>query len=325
MASTVERILYASRSLVTGPVYHEMEAIRHSAVRNNRPLHVYTTLLHQSGWFLQWKEGPADALEQLMQRVKPDRRHGGMRVVHRSRGPRLLPDPWSMAIVQIDEPPSAFERRLVLMEVDRQQGYQYSPPAVWRRLSTPLTHPGAQALADTDAFQRVMVCSAHGTDSFDLVRWVAEENAAALVRRRFSGMSPPDIATDYTDIEHGSGMVRLVAMARNGLMLGLTRALLRDHNHVLLLFSGDATRDAELFERVLQSCAGNPSPPTIIGMGLEGGKHRFFFAQAHARGFIYLDAGNTAGDDKVGIWQTLQSVIEANHHPVVSRWPMAAA
>ena len=108
----VARIMYASQASIRHSVYQEMEKIRSSAVKHNEPAGIATALLHQSGWFVQWKEGPAPALQKIMERVAGDVRHFDMRVVHRSRGPRLLTGPWSMAIVQCHETPAEMEARV---------------------------------------------------------------------------------------------------------------------------------------------------------------------------------------------------------------------
>ena len=65
----VARVVYASESNLHDSIYAEMERIRASAVRHNVPAGVHTALLYQSGWFVQWKEGPGDALLKLMDRV----------------------------------------------------------------------------------------------------------------------------------------------------------------------------------------------------------------------------------------------------------------
>ena len=325
MKPQVDRLVYASRSLVSGPIYGAMEAIRSSALRNNIPEGIYTALLHQGGWFLQWKEGPPGAVERLMQRVATDPRHGALRVVHKSTGPRLLPEAWSMGIVQGGDTSEAFGRRLAQMETERKAGFQYSPPAVWRRLSTPMDHPGAGLQHDTEAFQRLMVCAAHGTDSFDLVQWLARERGGSLVRRRFAGANPPDVATDFVDFVEGGRHLRVVAMARNGMMLGITRAFLPDFSHMALLFSGDAARDLELFNRALRACEGAPQYPVIVSLGLPADANQAMFAKARQQGFIFLDAGPVPMDDKAAIWATLNEVLEQHQVSVISRWPVASA
>ena len=150
----VSRLVFASRANVRTGVYDEMERIRASALRHNEPKGVSTALLHQSGWFVQWKEGPGDAVLELMERVRCDRRHHAMRIVHASLGPRLLDGPWSMAIVQCGEDPADMGERVERLRRDVLAGRRHSPPAVWRQLSTPLSHPGYRSQADPDAFQR---------------------------------------------------------------------------------------------------------------------------------------------------------------------------
>ena len=95
------------------------------------------------------------------------------------------------------------EERVLCLKHDVDQGRQFSPPAIWRRLSTPMEHPGAARQDDPDAFQRVLVCSAVGTSSFDLVNWLGERYAAEVVHRRFAGAHALDVGTNYVDFEQG--------------------------------------------------------------------------------------------------------------------------
>ena len=93
---------------------------------------------------------------------------------------------------------------------------------MWRRFSMPPNAPGALTTAESDAYQSVMVCSARGTGSFDLVRWLSQQHGSKVVHQRFAGASPEtrDVATDYVDLDDkGAGVVvrRVVAMARHGL------------------------------------------------------------------------------------------------------------
>jgi hypothetical protein len=56
------------------------------------------------------------------------------------------------------------------------------------------------------------------------------------------GRSQLDVGSNYTDLPDGQGAVRVIAMARNGLGLGLTRALLADYPLVVLWCSGSRCR-----------------------------------------------------------------------------------
>jgi hypothetical protein len=292
----VARVVYASVARLAGSVYEEMERIRASAVRNNEPAGVYTALLYQSGWFIQWKEGPGPALLRIMDRVAADGRHHSMRIVHSSRGPRLLSGPWSMAIVQCAEAATDLARRVLEFRRLMKQGLQFSPPAVWRRLSTPMQHPGAACQADPDAFQRVLVCAAAGTSSFDLVHWLARAHNQELVRRRFAGAQYLDVGTDYVDFADGDRVLRAIAMARNGLAVPLTRAFLPDYSHVVLLLCGQPGRDIALVQRVAEACAGLARPPALLVVARDAGTCRAAFALARHLGLICLEVLADAAD-----------------------------
>ena len=315
----VSRIVYASRSLVRGSVYAEMERIRAAALRHNEPAQVYTALLYQSGWFLQWKEGPGAAVLKIMDRVAADARHSGLRIVHSSRGPRLLSGPWSMAIVQCDETPEDMARRVAAVRHRFEEGHQFAPPAVWRQLSTPLRHPGADLQAQRDAFQRVMVCGA-GTDAaFDLVHWLSRHYGQEVVHRRFAGPYELDVGTDYTDFMENGRAMRVIAMARRGLALPLTLAFLPDYSHVVLMLSGDLQRDQALFDRVADACRNLPAPPALVGVGLSHDSHLRLNLMAQRMGLQYLAAIVDAGGH-AACWQAVS--------PLLAQWepaPQSAA
>jgi hypothetical protein len=311
----VARIVYASLARIAGSVYSEMERIREAAVRHNVPVGVHTALLYQSGWFLQWKEGPGDALLQLMARVEADPRHTALRIVHSSRGPRLLEGPWSMAIVQCTDPPTEMAQRVMELRHAMDAGRQYAPPTVWRRLSTPMRHPGAARQADPDAFQRGRVCSAAGMLSFDLVNWLARREKQEVVHRRFAGAQLLDVGTDYVDFQDDERVMRVIAMARKGLEVPLTRAFLPDYSHVVLLLSGDAQRDKALVHRVAEACARLLAPPALIGVAKDREAHGTVFAAARSVGLVYLEV-HADPEHCEAVWAALQ--------PPLALWRQAA-
>ena len=283
----VARIVYASLSNLKESVYAEMERIRAAALRHNVPAGVHTALLHQSGWFVQWKEGPGAELLRLMARVGADARHRSMRIVHSSRGPRLLAGPWSMAIVQCDEDPADMTLRVASLRRGLESGHQFTPPAVWRQLSTPLRHPGAGQFALGDAFQRVLVCAALGDSAFDLVRWLGHRHAEEVVHRRFAGAEDLDVGTDLVDFRFADRTLRVIAMARKGLAVPLTRAFLADYSHVVLLLCGQLGRDVALVHKVARACAAFARPPVLVGVAAEPASHERPRALAHQLGLVY--------------------------------------
>jgi hypothetical protein len=300
-----ERIVYASQAAIDGSVYAEMERIRASALLHNEPVGVTTALLYQSGWFVQWKEGPIAAIRELMARVERDTRHHSLRIVHASRGRRLLDGPWSMGIVQCGEDPADMAARVDLLRHDVEQGRRYTPPAVWRQLSTPLSHPGYRRQADPDAFQRVLLCAARGTGSFSIVSWLAAANGQQVVHRRFAGPRDLDVGTDYADILCGDRVLRVIAMARRGLSLPITRAFLPDYSHILLLLSGDPAADVGLLRRIAGAVAGLPSVPEVVGIGTSAAQQQALVALATQLGLAYRAVVSPDMAPSV-VWQAAQ-------------------
>lgn len=311
----VARIMYASQASIRHSVYQEMEKIRASALKHNEPAGIATALLHQSGWFVQWKEGPGPEVQKIMERVASDVRHFDLRIVHRSRGPRLLAGPWSMAIVQCNETPAEMEMRVQQLKHQVDQGLEFSPAAVWRRLSTPMKHPGAMRQQDPDAFQRVLVCAASGMGSFDLVRMLGEQNEVDVVHRRFAGAIESDVGTDYVDFEQEGRVWRVIAMARHGLHLPLTRAFIPDYSHFVLLLSIDPERNAQLMQRVMRAFECLPRPPALIGVASRPEMHELPSSLARRNGLPYLTAVADSRNP-LASWGAIQ--------PLLMMWQQAA-
>jgi hypothetical protein len=178
-----------------------------------------------------------------------------------------------------------------------------------------MRHPGAQLHADRDGFQRVLVCCAAGESSFQLVHWLARRYEQEVVHRRFAGATKLDVGTDYVDFQEGGTVVRVIAMARNGLSLPLTQAFIPDYSHLVLLLSGDAERDVQLVQRVADACASIVSPPALVAVAAEGKFHAAPFALAHQLGLVYLKAeGNP--EHCAQAWNAIE--------PVLTVWREAA-
>jgi len=319
----VARIVYASRARIRNAVFAEMERIRASALRHNEPAGVATALLYQSGWFVQWKEGPGDALLRIMDRVATDPRHHDLRVVHHSRGRRLLAGPWSMAVVRGQDSIMDMERRVLALKREVDAGAEFSPPAIWRRLSTPLRHPGALQQQHADAFQRLLACAAEGDAAFGLVDWLSRRHGADIVQRRFAGAQALDVGTDYVDFAQGGHVVRVIAMARHGLHLPLTRAFLPDYSHLVLLLSENGDANAQLMIRVLASLRSVEEPPMLVGIAGQPQAQLDVPALARRFGLAYR-ALSAEALHPAGCWQALQPVL-AQASPRSGTAPLRAA
>jgi hypothetical protein len=207
------------------------------------------------------------------------------------------------------------EARVEKLKQQVDEGFQFSPPAVWRRLSTPMRHPGATRQQDPDAFQRVLVCGANGMGSFDLVRWLGEQNEVDVVHRRFAGATELDVGTDYVDFAQEGRVWRVIAMARHGLHLPLTRAFIPDYSHFVLLLSIDPERNAQLMQRVLRAYEFMNHPPALIGVASRPEMHALPAALARRNGLPYLTAVADSRDAQA-TWGEVQ--------PLLMHWQQAA-
>lgn len=304
----VSRIVCASESNVHDSVYAQMERIRASALRHNVPAGIHTALLYQSGWFVQWSEGPPDALQPLFERVQVDPRHRNMRVVHSSTGPRLLDGPWSMAIVDAREDPAAMQDRVARASHAAIRGRQYPLPAIWRHLSTPHVVPAQPG--DTDRYLRILACASGTREAFELVEWLGRRHGRPVVHRRFAGEQGLDIGTDYVDFADGGESFRMIAMARNGLQLPLTRAFIPDYSWIVLLLDGDREGDLALVRRLGEACAAlAPLLPPVAGVATDPAAHTAALALAAEYGLQFSPVLANP-DSASGVWQALRSLLD---------------
>jgi hypothetical protein len=98
----------------------ELGALLDAAQANNRRLGVTGLLCHYDGSFLQFLEGPEDAVAALYGRIAADPRHTALLMVRRAPiALRAFPD-WSMALVtpsDVTPEQEAFARSLRDVEV----------------------------------------------------------------------------------------------------------------------------------------------------------------------------------------------------------------
>ena len=323
----VERIISASVATSTARVYEQMEQIREFSIRRNLPLGVHAALLYQSGWFVHWVEGPGATVRDLMELTRRDHRHHSLRVIHQSRGQRLLLTPWSMMLSPSKEPASEFGLRVLALRRQMDQGRQFSPTSVIRRLSAPMQLAQAHNLADPEAFHRMGVCST-GNEAFDLVDWLGEHYGEPTARRRFAGERDLDSASDYVEFMRGGQPCRVIAVSRQGLLHGLRRAFLPEWPVFLLLLSGQERHDDALMSRVAGACIGLPYHPDFLGVAPDMETHQRMAGLAEADSLTYICAGVGSCQDMPAVWQAASEHLEQMSAPHTTFWslldPLAA-
>jgi hypothetical protein len=320
----VERVICASVASSGKSVYWRMEQIRESALRHNLSCGVNAALLYQSGWFVHWMEGPGQTVRELLARTRLDPRHRDPRVIHQSRGQRLLLTPWSMMVSPSEESAEDFGRRVTALRQQMEHGRQYAPTSVIRRLSAPMRLPEALHLTDPESFHRIGVCSA-GNEAFDLVNWLGEHYGEPAARRRFAGERDLDSASDYVEFMHGGYPCRVIAVSRQGLMHGLRRAFLPEWPLFLMLLSGHPRHDDALVSRMADACRGLPYSPDFLGIAPDRETHERMACMAEAQSLKYICAGVGPSQDLPAVWQAASEHLEQMGAPHTTIWPLSEA
>jgi hypothetical protein len=306
----VDRVICASISDVQGPALDEMRRIRDRALTNNVPRGIRVMLLNMSGRFVEWIEGPSDAIDALLARVAQDTRHHAMKVLHRSHGRPRLFKPWIGAIVRSPESEKQFAQRVFAQIERHNSGEAMEPSEVWWLLCAPpapyMPRPHGRNL-------RAMLVSAQGSEGFDLLEWLAGQQKLHLVRRRFAGgvEDAPDVESDYLDLpDHGPHGLRLIANARKGLAMGMVHAFLPGYAALVLMLDGSASRNRRLVERVLLACQQVHHTPFIVGLGSSAGVTPEIQELVVRRGMPWIDAAcESEKPDSAALWAALEPAL----------------
>jgi hypothetical protein len=106
MAQNLFQLMYVSRSVISTQPGEFESAVQHilaASARNNAPAGLTGALLYDRGRFLQWIEGPAEAVGQRFATIFEDPRHTDIEVVlRRAASARRFPK-WRMAFTHVGE------------------------------------------------------------------------------------------------------------------------------------------------------------------------------------------------------------------------------
>jgi hypothetical protein len=321
----VDRIVCASVATQAEGVYAQMESIRASELKHNEPLGLHAVLLHLSGWFVHWLEGPHDAVRQTLRRVSHDPRHWSPRIVHFSRGPRLLHDPWSMMLVPSPAKGTEIAERVMRLREEVREGRQCSAPGAVRRLATPLQPSVAAHVADPDAFHRVGFCSADSQHAFALVKMVGHAHRQEVLHRRVAGEGGHDMGFDAVDFLLGEWPCRVNALPWQSLQQGLLRLYLPDWQFMVLMFSGSSRTDDMLMQRVCKLLARLAGGPKLLAAAPNEQTHLRLEQLAREAGVPYDRLATCPQSDIANIWDAVSLRIQALGAPATPTWEVASS
>ena len=133
----VTRMVCVGVSRVEGSVMDQLFRIRNRHCESRAGARVRGALLYSSGWFVLWLEGPEAEVEAVLEAAALDPCAAHQKVIHRSRGPGFLSEPFAVVSTQGAEGPSAFGRRVYHFAREVELGIMHSPAEIWRYLSAP--------------------------------------------------------------------------------------------------------------------------------------------------------------------------------------------
>lgn len=126
---SIHRLIYASQS-TDACTAASLRQILQAGVNNNHALGVTGMLCYNPGYFLQWLEGPRQAVNLLYHRISVDERHTNVELLYYHEvGSRAFPD-WAMSYIRASD----IQRSII---------YRYMPDYTFNPYE--LTGPAAEA------------------------------------------------------------------------------------------------------------------------------------------------------------------------------------
>jgi hypothetical protein len=266
------RLMGASVCRMPGSVVEQLLGLRAAISHFNARRGLRTALLYSNGWFVQWHEGPRDAVEEMWSLAQAHPGNAHARIVHRSDGPATLPRPLHIASLHSRDKASDVARRIYAIERERELGWTAEPGEIWQALSAPCLIEGADVMAAV-ARSHVVAVTSEFNESVDLVKAVAERSRAPVSYQRFADGDPrmPDIGAAFVDTVNDGQVTRLQALSRRALEDGMVQLSLR-RMHCLVLLLGNrprpTTRLAATTAALLAAMPHRP-PVRLVGPCLE--------------------------------------------------------
>ncbi|HSH92142.1 MAG TPA: BLUF domain-containing protein, partial [Ramlibacter sp.] len=259
------RLMAASICLMPGSVVGRLLEMREGIFRFNSRMGLRTALLYTGGWFVQWHEGPASAVDKTLEMSRSHRTHSHLRVIHRSVGAGCLAEPLQIATLHGQDKPTDVARRLFRIEEERRGRGELDPAEIWLRLSAPLAGPMAM-VASAKVPARLLAVTSESTESIDLLKAIAERCRVPVAYQRFAtgGVRSIDAGAAYADLGCSAAHTRIHALSRHVLANSLMLLSLRQVHGVLILHgSAGHSHAASRAEAVGRFVARFRNPPRV--------------------------------------------------------------
>jgi hypothetical protein len=269
--SETTRFIAASIARMPGSVIGQLLAMRRAIAPFNTARGLRTVLLYTGGWFVQWHEGPEQAVERTWEISRSHATHSHPRVVHRSVGAGVLRE--SVQIAALVGPDRATDVARKVFELEREQQQAPLEPAhIWRRFGAP--PPGRQVACDWSRHRSLAVVGEY-TQAIDLVRALAERNGAPMNYQRYAGpdLRHADAGAAYVDVPFAGRCTRVQALSRHVLDYSIARLAFERIDGVVLLTSGRKAGTTPLQEALAPFMASIERPASFHVAGPDSRSH----------------------------------------------------
>jgi hypothetical protein len=265
--SDTTRFIAASIAKMPGSIIEQLLAMRRAIAPFNAARALHTVLLYAGGWFVQWHEGPADAVDRTWRISLGHTTHHHPRIVHRSEGAATLVEP--VQIAALVGPDKATDVARKLFEIDgEQKAAPLEPVDIWRRVAAP---PSGRFAGLPAGAHRTLVVVSEYTESVELVKALAEHCRVPMNYQRFAGpdLHTGDAGAAYVDIGYWGQRTRVQALSRHVLGYGIVRLALSQVDAIVLLPNRRPHSAAALHEVVAPFTAALEREPAfhVVGTG----------------------------------------------------------
>lgn len=267
-APTTHRLMGASLSRVPGSVIDQLLGMREGICRFNSARGLRTALLFSGGWFIQWHEGPEEAVEEAWRRPDLLPVHGHSRLMHRSEGVPTLAEPLHIATVHCNERPTDVARRIHRIERERELGWRAEPHEIWQSMSAPGQGRTGEMVGSM-ARRNLVALTSELTEAVDLLKAIAEKSRVPVSYQRFADadIRKSDIGAAYIDLPGSCHTTRIQALSRAALASHMVAVGLAQ-THCLVLLTGARPLAAERLAGELKHLlSGSDTLPVVCVMG----------------------------------------------------------
>jgi hypothetical protein len=262
--------VYISRAQISGDVTRELARIEVQARARNNAQGIRGALVYMGGFFMQWLEGPQEAITALAARLRTDSRHRDFYELLAAPQPPVLAEQWTMCVAKRTETQEELLRRARSIVVRARKGGWTAADLV-RRLVKPSDMQAPQAKQGVFRYSRVCVVATNSIWPSALIRHVADTAKISRISRTwFNQLKSADESAlcEYVDVPVLRGTHMRVSCMSGWLVPSPLFDLLNQNVQVLAMLFRSASVGAtlEYAQNILGTRSMQRGRPIVIGV-----------------------------------------------------------